>query len=255
MNLPQSPGGVTIAACTAQHQGDRPDQQDRVAVLRGDLAPRCALGVLADGLGGSSGGAIAAENAILATQSRFDRFSPRTDDPADFFRELVAEVHTVIRLTAITAGLEPHSTFAAVLLQPDRVDWCHVGDSRIYHFRDGEMRHCTRDHTLAQKLVSEGRLPPERAHLHPSAHRLVHALGTARDPVPDIGSLAAPRSGDAFLLCSDGLWAHVPPAELGELIARRNVRDAAATMIERARERAHGHGDNCSLVLMKYQSV
>ena len=224
-------------------------------MLRGELAPRCALGVLADGLGGSSGGALAAENAILATQSRFDRFDPRVDDAPTFFRELVSEVHTVIRLTAITAGKEPHSTFAAVLLRPDRVDWCHVGDSRIYHFRDGEMRYCSRDHTLAQKLVSEGRLPAERAHLHPSAHRLVHALGTPRDPVPDIGGLFEPRPGDAFLLCSDGLWAHVAAGELGELIASLTVRDAAEAMIARARERARGHGDNCSLVLLKYQRV
>ena len=242
---------LRVAACTGQHRGDRSEQQDRVAVLQGRQAQRCALGVLADGLGGRSGGALAAENVILTTQGCFDRFAPAQETPDAFFSMLVDEVHTVLKLTAVTAAKEPHSTFAAVLVQPDRVDWCHVGDSRIYHFRGAELRHCTSDHTYAWQLVQEGKASPERAVLHPQAHMLVNSIGGQKRPWPAIDGIADPCADDSFLICSDGLWAYFPPEELAEIITNHSCREAASLLIELARKRARGRGDNCSLVLMR----
>ncbi len=248
----QSPSAdLLISGCTAQHRGDRSEQQDRVALLRGALAPRCALGVLADGMGGMTGGALAADNVLTLTQRRFEVFHPDSESPERFFGSVVDEVHTVLRLAAVTSELQPHSTFASVLVQPGRVDWCHVGDSRVYHFRDGRIEHCTRDHTYAARLVDEGLLPVHRARLHPSAHCLVNAIGSAQPPAPTLGTLLSPRAGDSFLLCSDGLWAHVAPLELADIVASLPPRAAAARLIELARARAGGRGDNCSLVLLK----
>ena len=207
--------------------------------------------MLADGLGGRSGGALAAENVILATQNCFDRFVPAEEPPQRFFETLVNEVHTVLRLTAITSAKDPHSTFAAVLLQADRIDWCHVGDSRIYHFRGRDLMHVSSDHTYARQLVSEGRLSPERAQLHPSAHMLVNSMGAKQRPQPEIGGIAEPCRDDSFLLCSDGLWAYFDPEELGEIIVSNSCRQAATVLIDGARKRAGGRGDNCSLVLMR----
>jgi serine/threonine protein phosphatase PrpC len=243
--------GQRIAACTGQHRGDRSEQQDRVAVLQGRQAQRCALGVLADGLGGRSGGALAAENVILTAQNCFDRFAPSLESPAHFFTTLVDEVHAVLKLTALATDKEPHSTFASVLVQPDRVDWCHVGDSRIYHFRGTELRHCTSDHTYAWQLVTEGRATAERALRHPQAQMLVNSIGGQRKPWAEIGGIADPCPDDSFLLCSDGLWAYFDPDELAQIIVSRSCREAAALLIDLARERARGRGDNCSLVLMK----
>jgi serine/threonine protein phosphatase PrpC len=242
---------LRVVACTGQHRGDRNEQQDRVAVLQGRQGQRCALAVLADGLGGRSGGALAAENVVLASRQCFDRFVPAEESPQSFFSVLVDEVHTVLRLAAVTAAKEPHSTFAAVLVQTDRVDWCHVGDSRVYHFRGGRMLHCTSDHTYAARLVADGRISPEQARLHPSAHLLVNSMGSQHRPVPAIDGIGDPCSGDSFLLCSDGLWAYFDAAELGEIIASNSCRDAASTLIELARKRARGRGDNCSLVLVR----
>ena len=246
---------LVISACTAQDRGGRPDQQDRVAVLTSDLAPRCVLGLLADGMGGRSGGALAAENVVLTSRRRFGEFSPELEPVDDFFHSLVDEVHTVLRLTGMTAGMEPHSTFAAVLLQPQRVDWCHVGDSRIYHIRDRKLMHCTADHTYAQHLIREGKLPADRARLHPSANFLVNALGSARKPQGTIGALLGPRPGDAFLICSDGLWNYFHAGEIVLVIEQMNAREASETLMSRASERAQGKGDNCSLVLLKFSEA
>jgi serine/threonine protein phosphatase PrpC len=253
MSAVQSPSlELVVSACTAQDRGDRAEQQDRVAILTSRYAPRCALGVLADGMGGMSGGAMAAENVVLTSERCFGEFTPSRETGREFLQALVDEVHTVLRLSAITAGLEPHSTFAAVLMQPTRVDWCHVGDSRIYHIRDRKLLHCTSDHTFAQQLIEQGRMQPERARLHPSAHRLVNALGSDRHPKPTMGGFDHPRAGDTFLLCSDGLWNYFHAGEIVLVIEQMGVREAAATLIARARERAHGRGDNCSLVLLRF---
>ncbi|MFA7503593.1 MAG: PP2C family serine/threonine-protein phosphatase [Burkholderiaceae bacterium] len=245
---------LRMAVCTAQHQGDRDEQQDRVALLASDLDPRCALGVLADGLGGRSGGALAAENVLLTCQSRFRNFTPSSEPVTPFFRSLVDEAHTVLKLTAITSRLEPHTTFAALLIQPDRVDWCHVGDSRIYHLREGSVAHRTEDHTLALRLAREGAEPSMPIVGNPAANRLVQTLGARERPEADIDGIADPRAGDAFLICSDGLWRHVDEAEIATVVAEQSVRDAAETLVGLARERARGRGDNCSLVLVRLEN-
>lgn len=242
-----------LAVCTAQHQGDRDEQQDRVALLASDVDPRCALGVLADGLGGRSGGALAAENVLLTCQSRFRNFTPSAGPVDAFFRSLVDETHTVLKLTAITSRLEPHTTFAAVLVQPGRVDWCHVGDSRIYHLREGAVAHCTEDHTLERGLARAGITPSITPPRNPAADRLVHSLGARERPEADIDGITDPRVGDAFLVCSDGLWRHVEPTEIATIVADRPVREAAESLVSLARERARGRGDNCSLVLVRLE--
>ena len=246
----ESPHVFSIAACSAQDRGDRPEQQDRVAILRGRRAPRCVLGLLADGVGGRAGGSLASEQVMSTARRLFDAHGP--DDPADrFFEDLVAEVHVVLQLAGITAGLEPHSTLAAVLVQPHRVDWCHVGDSRVYHLRDGQLVHRSLDDTYGEHLRREGRLSAERAQLHPSAGRLTQALGGSRVPCPTVSGIREPRIGDAFLLCSDGAWRDLADAEIARAVQSDAPRDALASLIGRARDRARGNGDNCSMVLLR----
>ncbi len=246
------PARLQIQACIEQHVGDRTEQQDRVVVLGAEPGAAVALGVLADGLGGRSGGSMAADNVVLAATQRIGEFAPGRDDPVDFFQSLVLELHTILRLSGMTSGTQPHSTLAAVLMQPDRIDWCHVGDSRIYHIRDRRLMHCTTDHTYAEELVRKGLLTRDRAHLHPRAGMLVNALGSDKTPVPTFGRLDAPQPGDTFLLCSDGLWNYFHAGEIVLVLDQAAPADAARTLVGRARERAEGMGDNCSLAIMRF---
>ena len=251
--LQTATAAFAVAGCAAQHRGDRSEQQDRVAILRGRRAPRAVLGLLADGVGGRSGASLASEQVVATAQRRFDEHGP--DDPVErFFEDLVDELHVVLQLAAATARLEPHSTLAAVLVQPERVDWCHVGDSRVYHVRDGSVLARTVDDTFAEQMLRERRASPERVRLHPSARLLTQALGGSRRPCPNLGSVPDPRPGDGFLLCSDGAWGPLADAEVGEAIGRHAPRDAVARLLGLARDRAQGQGDNCSLVLLKLEA-
>jgi serine/threonine protein phosphatase PrpC len=93
------------------------------------------------------------------------------------------EAHLMIKLTAITAEEEPHSTVAAFLVNPDLEAWvAHAGDSRVYHFRGADMVRRTTDHSFVQRLVDEGKLTEEAANTHPQSNLLTGCLGTQSDP-------------------------------------------------------------------------
>jgi serine/threonine protein phosphatase PrpC len=225
---------LRIAACIGQHRGDRSEQQDRVALLSSLRDPRCALAVLADGVGGVSGGALAAENAIVVSRRRFAEFDPRSGSPEMFFRALVSEIHTVLQLDGVATGLRPHTTFAALMLQPDRADWCHVGDSRIHHIRAGRVRHRSVD-----QKVQCGSGPQ------------VETLGGTQTPRPECDSETGLRVEDCYLLCSDGLSNYLSDSELAAAATALAPREAVEALIDTARARARGTGDNCSLALLK----
>ena len=132
--------GYRLSATTGIHRGDRAYQQDQVQILPHARVPGCVMGVLADGMGGKSGGRKAADQVLLTAQQLFERYSPSRDDPTEALKQLELEAHLMIKLTAITSEEEPHSTIAAFLISPTReCDFVHAGDSRIYHFRAAEM--------------------------------------------------------------------------------------------------------------------
>ncbi|WP_225783465.1 PP2C family serine/threonine-protein phosphatase [Xenophilus sp. Marseille-Q4582] len=249
--------GFRLTAATAIHQGDRPYQQDQVQVLTHARAQGCLLGVVADGMGGRSGGRKASDQVLMTAQQLFARYAPGHEKPAELLERLVEDAHTVIKLTAVAAEQEPHSTVAAFLLDPDGSGaWAHAGDSRIYHFRKGRLVQRTRDHSYVEVLVERGELSEQEALLHPQANILVGCLGMRSTPPPiDVHRFDSLRPGDALLACSDGLWHYFTPEELGAVIAEQSPRAAAELLVDEARHRAGGGGDNLSLVILKLEPL
>ncbi len=161
--------GYRIQASTGIHRGDRDYQQDQVCMLQHQRHTGCLLAVVADGMGGRSGGRKASDQVMLTARQLFERYDPETDDPAAFLRQIVEESHLVIKLTAVSAEQEPHSTIAAFLVNPGGDShWVHAGDSRIYHFRHGKMVFRTMDHSYVQTLVNQGEISEEEAHGPPT---------------------------------------------------------------------------------------
>ena len=238
-------------ACVAKHVGDRTEQQDWVAVFAHPARKGTLLAVLADGMGGHSGGAMAAEQVVLKAKQNFETFAPASESPEDLLRSVVDEAHIVIKLTRFTSEQDPHSTAVVFMMQPDRADWAHCGDSRFYHFRNGKLMTRSADHSLVEELVRKGRLDAESAARHPNRNVLLSCLGADREPRVDLGHVSPLQGGDAFLLCSDGLWGYISEDEFGDVLASHTPRDAASTLIEMARHRARGGGDNISLAIVK----
>jgi len=245
-----------LTAATGIHRGDRAYQQDQVEVLMHSRVVGCALAVLADGMGGKSGGRKAADQVLLTARQLFDRYVPGKDEAAEMLKALVDESHLMIKLTAITAEEEPHSTVAAVLIGPDlRCDAIHAGDSRVYHFRGAEMLGRTSDHSFVQKLVDDGKITEEQANTHPQSNLLTGCLGTHQDPPHTPWALGWVEPGDTLLACSDGLWHYFTPREIGAIVNTLPPRESCEMLVTKARQRARGGGDNLSVALLRIDAL
>jgi len=245
-----------IVAATGIHRGDREYQQDQVLLLAHVRVHGCVLGVVADGMGGRSGGRKASDQVMLTARQLFERYTPGSDDPQGLLTHLAREAHMVIRLTAISAEQEPHSTLAAFLVNP-RGDchWVHSGDSRIYHFRQGQLVHRTKDHSYVQALIDRGSLNEEQALTHPQSNILLGCLGTEADPPASLHRITPLQPGDVLLACSDGVWHYFSPEELGTVLQRLSPREASEFLIDKARARARGNGDNLSLAVVRIEPM
>ena len=248
--------GYRLSAATGIHRGDRAYQQDQVQVLQHHRVPGCLMGVLADGMGGKSGGRKAADQVILTAQQLFERFAPNREDTGEALKQLVLEAHLMIKLTAITSEEEPHSTVAAFIISPSReCDMVHAGDSRIYHFRGSTLVSRTIDHSYVQRLVDEGQIAEEDANDHPQSNLLTGCLGTHQDPPLAHKRIDQLETGDTILSCSDGLWHYFTAKELGAIVHTLAPREASEMLINKARQRANGGGDNISLALIRVDSL
>lgn len=248
--------GYRLTASTGIHKGDRDYQQDQVILLTHARVSGCVLAVLADGMGGRSGGRKASDQVMMTARQLFERYSPLTDDAPAALLQLVQEAHTVIKLTAISSEEEPHSTIAAFLINPKGdCHWIHAGDSRIYHYRGNKLIERTLDHSYVQTLVSRGEITEEQASVHPQSNILMGCLGTDNEPLVDVHCIPSLRSGDVLMACSDGVWHYFNSEEMGSVLASLSAREATEFLIEKARSRANGGGDNLSLVVVKLEPL
>ena len=244
-----------IEAGTAQHIGNRPQQNDRVALMTGARAPGYVLAVLSDGVGAT--GAAASDQVLHTAKQVFDEFKPG-DHPTverlqQLLREIVQETHLVINMNAVATQVEAHASFVGLVLTPHgEAVWAHVGDSRLYHFQEGKCHSRTSDAAYVEHLVSSDRLPLDAAKNHRKSKLLVNLLGNSRkDPFLTFGQRLGLAAGDVFLLCSDGLWHFFTDAELGAATFKATPRQAAEMLINKAGERSQGKGGNCSMAIVK----
>ena len=242
---------IAVDACAAQHQGDRKEQQDRVAILAHPRKRGVALAVVADGMGGHTGGALAAEQVVHTAKTNLGQFSSIDENPQLMLESSMREAHTMIKASRFMNEMDPHSTAVMLLLQPGRITWGHCGDSRLYHFRGTALVNRSVDHSYVEYLVASGKITAEQALTHPNRNVLLASLGGQDDPKITLDETSDLAAGDAFVLCSDGLWAYFDDVELGVLIAQNSARQACEILIDKARRRAKGSGDNLSLAIIK----
>ena len=245
-----------ITASTGIHKGDRDYQQDQVVLLRHSRIPGCLLGVVADGMGGRSGGRKASDQVMLTAKQLFERYAPETDDAPAMLRQIIEESHIVIKLTAISAEQEPHSTLAAFLINPGgECHWVHTGDSRIYHFQGNKLVYRTVDHSYVQTLIDKGEISEEEANIHPQSNILMGCLGADEAPPVAQHYISQLQPGDVLLACTDGVWHYFSPGEMSSALSMLSPREATEFLIQKARSRARGVGDNLSLAIVKFDQL
>jgi protein phosphatase len=228
---------------------------------RFDSRARALLLLVADGVGGRPGGDEASSltlDAIVSYVTTSMRCFYKLDEqiPTDLLDELaqvVRESHDRLRSHARVApereGMATTLTMAHVLWP--RVYVVQIGDSRCYHLRDGRLLQVTKDQTVVQDLVDRGALRPDEAARSPFSSMLLQAIGGDSDVNPVISRVDM-ESGDALLLCTDGLTKHVTDAELREaLLAAPAAEDACGTLLAAALER--GGTDNVTVIVSRFR--
>jgi PPM family protein phosphatase len=217
------------------------------------LLARAPLFVVADGMGGARAGEVASRIAVEAFHGGLaDHESPEEGLVAHALAAN-ARIYELSRQNAEQAGMG--TTLTAVYVGEAEVAVAHVGDSRAYCLRDGELLRLTDDHSLVDELIREGRLTPEEAEEHPQRSIITRALGPEETVEVDTCSFRA-RAGDLYLLCSDGLTSMVGEARLAELLrqyAHARLRDAGEALIAEA-NRAGGR-DNITVILLRLEEV
>ena len=186
--------------------GDRQDNQDRAAVVISDEA---ALMLVFDGMGGHSDGAQAAETGLKVVRELFVAAAQPIFDPQGFLYMALSKAHDeVVRLgSEVAVDFRPRATCAICLVQEGGAYWAHIGDSRIYHLRDGRLVSRSRDHSHVEVLIQEGAITEDEAMDHPMRNFVECCIG-GDAPVPDM-SITTKRPlqpGDVLLACTDGLW-------------------------------------------------
>ena len=197
--------------------GNRSDNQDRAAVVVADDA---ALLLVFDGMGGHSDGARAAETALAVVQNHFMSSKLPIFDPQGFLYTALARAHDeVVALgSEVAVDFRPRATCAVCLVQEGGAYWAHIGDSRIYQIRDGQVLVRSRDHSHVEVLIQEGAITEEEAQDHPMRNFVECCIG-GDAPVPDM-SITHKRMlqpGDVLLACTDGLWSGLSDDDVGAI--------------------------------------
>ncbi len=240
---------ATIPAAITDTGCERDLNEDRYAVIE------CALGVawiLCDGMGGATGGELAAQLVIDAVKRDLSKQQPMPPEVA--LRNALIEANRVIVLRRQNQAFASMGTTAvALLFSGAEVAVANVGDSRAYLIRDGAIQQLTVDHTLVQQLVERGEIGPEEALGHPDAHILTRCIGAEPGLEVDVRKLWvwSTKSGevnDTVLLCSDGLYSLVAEMEISQIVSTHSPQAACVKLVELAK--ARGGYDNITVSII-----
>lgn len=238
---------------SANHIGGRKEQQDCLGYFT-TADVQGVFAVVADGMGGHRGSAVASRAVIETAESLWHACQGHPEEPETFLETLCQEAHDLIHQRAEQQQLEPHTTLVALLLQDGRASWAHVGDSRLYHFRAHDYVMRTRDHSLVQMLVEIGDVSEEEMAQHPDQNRLLRSIGGRDRPKATHGHVVL-EANDQFLLCSDGFWETTALDEIQAILQAPDLAEAIEQGVLRAAGRGGIRGDNVSAVGLRVDPV
>jgi len=181
----------------------------------------------------------------------------------DFYEMFFEDAEMGARLLGITltrrqetpmCGIPHHAAenyVAKLLAAGKKVAICDQAEPA----KAGKLVKRTMDHSYVQTLVERGELTEEEANVHPQSNILMGCLGAEDDPPTDLAFIQQLRPGDVLMACSDGVWHYFNSSELGSVLSSLSPREATEFLIEKARSRGHGGGDNLSLVIVKVEPL
>ncbi len=233
--------------------GGRKANQDRMGY---SFTRDALLLVLADGMGGHLRGEVAATITLQTLSALFQKnAAPYVKKPERFLEEAFLAAHREIHRYRAIHNLPdtPRTTVVACLIQHNTAIWAHCGDSRLYWVRRGQILAQTRDHSHIESLIASGQVAASERATHPDRNKLYNCLGASSLPSVEVSRQASLQPGDVLMLCSDGLWAMLPDADIAQRLATQSIVRAIPDMLKAATEIAGPTADNTTALSIMWQ--
>jgi len=233
-------------------KGSRKVNQDRIAYT---FSRDTLLLVVADGMGGHAGGEIAAQIAVRLFIERFQQEAkPILKNPLKFLQDTMVRAHAALGSYANQFSMleTPRTTCVCCIVQAGHAYWGHVGDSRLYLFRQGGLIGTTKDHSKVQYLVDQGIIGSDEVVAHPDRNKIFSCLGGLVDPVIDLSRRTPLRNGDVLVLCTDGLWSVFDQREIATWLTSTPILTTAPQMMREGEKRGGPDGDNLSTIVVRW---
>lgn len=233
-------------------KGSRKVNQDRIAYT---FSRDTLLLVVADGMGGHAGGEIAAQIAVRLFIERFQQEAkPILKNPLKFLQDTMLRAHAALGSYANQFSMleTPRTTCVCCIVQAGHAYWGHVGDSRLYLFRQGGLIGATKDHSKVQYLVDQGIIGADEVVSHPDRNKIFSCLGGLVDPVIDLSRRTPLRNGDVIFMCTDGLWSVFDQREVATWLTSTPILTTAPKMMREGEKRGGSDGDNLSAIVVRW---
>lgn len=232
--------------------GPRATNQDRLAY---SYSKDALLLVVADGMGGHQQGEVAAEMAVKAITDAFQRLAmPTLLNPAKFLIEYIGQIHDMIDQYAQANELldSPRTTIVVAIVQFGFLYCAHVGDSRLYHFRDGHLLYRTEDHSMVQSLYMKGMITKEEMPNHPYRHKIYSCLGGDEPPKIELAERQELLEGDTILLCTDGVWGALTDEQIKQILSGNVISHNITKLLDEAEVSNQEEGDNMTAIGLQW---
>ena len=213
-----------------------------------------SLYIVADGMGGHRGGEVASKLAVDTIQAEY--YSDREADPLNALAAAFQKANRLIfeKSTGDQAFFGMGTTCTAMVIMKDTAYFAHVGDSRAYLFREGDLRRITRDHSLVEDMIRAGMITPEEARVHPQRNVITRSLGIQDSIQPDHPETPFQvLKRDVFLICSDGLTSLVDDSTIQSVLAEKKPAEACNHLISLANQL--GGTDNITVQIIEVKKT
>lgn len=233
--------------------GNRDANEDRFDIVEHEGT---ILMVLADGMGGHSGGEIAAQVYVSTIRKRFCSAAKPVADIENFIASSIVAAHQAVVSIGNrqTPPISPRTTGVIAVIQNGILDFAHIGDSRLYLIRNNRIAFRTRDNSYVERLFQKGKISEEEMMTHPKRHHLSECIGG--DPTPPMITRGRPtplKYGDVVLMCSDGFWGGIAEEKMCAKLSLTGLEDALDDMAQAAEHETYPASDNISVIAVHWQ--
>ena len=228
------------------NQGGRSYNEDSVG---SKICENSGLFVVADGLGGHQFGEVA---SACVRDTLLENFQPMKENRKEWLVDRIAEANRRVLAKQQERNSVLKSTVVALAIDEMQAVWANVGDSRLYYLHDSAIYSYTEDHSVSYKKYKAGEITREQICMDEDQSRLLRSIGSEDRNEPDVRSCDVPlEPGDAFLLCSDGVWEYLKDEEiLIDLLKAKNAKEWGELLLLRMMPRIGTENDNLTLLTL-----